>query len=552
MKSDIEIAHEARMEPIADIAGKIGIGSSELFLYGRHIAKVNASLLKKLKNRNDGKLVLVTAMTPTPAGEGKTTTTVGLGQSLWKLGKKTIICLREPSLGPVFGIKGGATGGGYSQVLPMEDINLHFTGDIHAVGAANNLLSAIIDNHMYFGNKLGIDERMITWKRALDMNDRALRKVIVGLSDKKQVRREDDFKITVASELMNILCLSKDIAELKSRIADIICCYNHKGEPIYVKDLKVQGALAALLKHAINPNLVQTSENTPAFIHGGPFANIAHGCNSLIATKLALKLADIVVTEAGFGADLGGEKFLDIKCRIGNLNPRAVVLGATIRALRMHGGAKDYKKADTEAVEKGWPNLEKHIENIQKFNLPLVVAINKFNHDSAEEINLIISKCREKNVPVAVSDVWEKGSNGGIELAEILLQLLEKDAEFRFLYKLDMPVKEKIDAIAKEMYGADGVIYTDEAEENIALIKKLKLENLPICMAKTQKSLSDNPKLLGRPTGFKITVQRLAPSTGAGFIVVYCGDIMTMPGLPEKPAAEQIDIDDNGNISGLF
>lgn len=552
MRSDIDIAHETRLEPIVDIARKIGIDKSELYLYGESIAKVNISLLKKLKNKKDGKLVLVTAMTPTPAGEGKTTTTVGLGQALWRLGKKAIICLREPSLGPVFGIKGGAAGGGYSQVLPMEDINLHFTGDIHAISAANNLLSAIIDNHMYFGNRLGIDERMITWKRVLDMNDRALRKVIVGLSDKKQVRREDDFKITVASELMNILCLSQNINNLKNRIANIICCYNHKGEPIYVRDLKAQGALAVLLKQAINPNLVQTTEHTPALIHGGPFANIAHGCNSLIATKLALKLADIVITEAGFGADLGGEKFFDIKCRIGKLKPKAVVLGATIRALRMHGGAKDYSKADIKAVEKGWPNLEKHIENIQKFNLPLVVAINKFNHDTDEEINLIVKKCKEKDVEVAISDAWEKGSKGGIELAKILLKLLEKDAEFKFLYDLNIPVKEKIEIIAREMYGADGVIYTNEAEENIALIKKLKLENLPVCMAKTQKSLSDNAKLLGRPRDFKITVQRLAPSTGAGFIVVYCGNIMTMPGLPEKPAAENIDIDENGEISGLF
>lgn len=552
MRSDIDIAHETRLEPIVDIARKIGIDKSELYLYGESIAKVNISLLKKLKNKKDGKLVLVTAMTPTPAGEGKTTTTVGLGQALWRLGKKAIICLREPSLGPVFGIKGGAAGGGYSQVLPMEDINLHFTGDIHAISAANNLLSAIIDNHMYFGNRSGIDERMITWKRVLDMNDRALRKVIVGLSDKKQVRREDDFKITVASELMNILCLSLNINNLKNRIANIICCYNHKGEPIYVRDLKVQGALAVLLKQAINPNLVQTTEHTPALIHGGPFANIAHGCNSLIATKLALKLADIVITEAGFGADLGGEKFFDIKCRIGKLKPKAVVLGATIRALRMHGGAKDYSKADIKAVEKGWPNLEKHIENIQKFNLPLVVAINKFNHDTDEEINLIVKKCKEKDVEVAISDAWEKGSKGGIELAKILLKLLEKDAEFKFLYDLNIPVKEKIEIIAREMYGAGGVIYTNEAEENIALIKKLKLENLPVCMAKTQKSLSDNAKLLGRPRDFKITVQRLAPSTGAGFIVVYCGNIMTMPGLPEKPAAENIDIDENGEISGLF
>ena len=455
-------------------------------------------------------------------------------------------------MGPVFGIKGGAAGGGYSQVLPMEDINLHFTGDIHAITAANNLLSALIDNHMYFGNKLGIDEKMITWKRVMDMNDRALRKVIVGLSDKKQVRREDDFKITVASEIMNIMCLSKSIDELKKRIGDIICCYNHKGNPIYVKNLKVEGSLAALLKHAINPNLVQTTEHTPAFIHGGPFANIAHGCNTLVATKLALKLADIVVTEAGFGADLGGEKFLDIKCRIGKLKPKAVVLGATIRALRMHGGAEDYSKMDVKAVEKGWPNLEKHIENIQKFNLPVVVAINKFNHDSNEEIEIIAKKCKEKGIPVAISDVWERGSKGGIELAKILLQLLEKNAEFKFLYDSTIPLKEKIETIARGMYGADGVVYADEAEENVALIKKLKLESLPVCMAKTQKSLSDDAKLLGRPAGFKITVQRLAPATGAGFIVVYCGDIMTMPGLPNNPNAELIDIDNNGRISGLF
>jgi formate--tetrahydrofolate ligase len=541
VKSDIEIAQKTKLKHIKDIAKKIGITESELYYYGNHIAKVPVKLLEKLKNKPDGKLVLVTAITPTSAGEGKSTTTVGLGQALWKLGKKAMICLREPSLGPCFGIKGGAAGGGYSQVLPMEDINLHFTGDIHAISTANNLLSAVIDNHIYHGNKLNVDPDMVTWKRAVDMNDRALRKVKVGLSSEKESPRFDSYKITVASEIMAILCLSKDIEDLKNRLDNIICCYNKSGEPIKVKEFKVGGALAALLKHAINPNLVQTTENTPAFVHGGPFANIAHGCNSLIATKLALKLCDIVISEAGFGADLGAEKFFDIKCRIGKLKPKAVVLVSTIRALKMHGHMK-----------KGLENLEKHIENIQKFNLPQIVAVNKFHDDSDEELNIVLNFCRQKGVEAVVSDVREKGSKGGIELAKKLLKLINQKSGFKFLYRLDIPIKDKIEKIAKELYGADGVEYSKTAEENIKLIKKLGLQHLPICMAKTQKSLSDNPKLLGRPKGFKIHIRRLAPSSGVGFIVAYCGDIMVMPGLPKKPAAEGIDIDENGKISGLF
>lgn len=539
MLSDIEIAKNTHLDHIEKIADQIGI-SDHLELYGDYIGKVPLSFSEK---KPRAKLVLITAITPTPAGEGKSTITIGLGQALNRQGKKAIVCIREPSLGPVFGIKGGAAGGGYCQVLPMEDINLHFTGDMHAITSANNLISAAIDNHTYHGNSLGIDEKMITWKRCLDMNDRALRKVMVGLSDKKQYKREDNFKITVASELMAVLCLAESIHDLKERISKIIVAYGQNQEPITVSSLKITGAVAALLKHAIKPNLVQTIEHTPALVHGGPFANIAHGCNSLIATKTALALSDIVVTEAGFGADLGAEKFFNIKCRIGNLKPDAVVIVATIRALRMHGDGN---------VQAGLPNLEKHIENINHFGINPVVAINRFPDDADTDIALVRSFCQKSGIACEMSDMHSKGSDGGTALAETVISSLEKRSEFKFLYKESDSIKEKIDAVATKIYGAKEVRYTEEAEENLRLIDKIGASSLPICMAKTQKSLSDDPRLIGRPKGFSVTIQRLAPSTGAGFIVAYCGDIMTMPGLPKIPSAEKIDIDDGGHISGLF
>jgi formate--tetrahydrofolate ligase len=539
--SDIEIAQKVELKDISEIADKVGL--KNITYYGKHIAKISLNLLDELKDKPDGKLVLVTAITPTKAGEGKTTTTVGLGQALWKINKKSLICIREPSLGPVFGIKGGAAGGGYSQVLPMEDINLHFTGDIHAITTANNLISACIDNHMYHGNELKLDGTKITWKRVLDMNDRALRKVLVGLSSKKETKREDNFKITVASEIMAILCLSIDYEDLKNRLSNIIICYNHDGNPVYLRDLKITGAVAALLKQAMNPNIVQTLEHTPALVHGGPFANIAHGCNSLVATKIALKLSDIVVTEAGFGSDLGAEKFFDIKCRIGNLKPNAVVLVATVRALKLHGEG---------ILTKGLCNLEKHIENIQKYNVPLVVAINKFADDTDEEISVIKDCCEAKGVLALTADVHAKGGEGALELAKAVVELANKDNNFTYLYNEKDSIKEKIEKVAKWIYGADGVNYTEQAEEDLELISKLNLQTLPICLAKTPASLSDNPKLIGRPKDFKITVQKLSPSTGAGFVVVYLGDVMVMPGLASVPNAEKVDIDKDGKISGLF
>ncbi|MGB9780827.1 formate--tetrahydrofolate ligase [Caldanaerobacter sp.] len=555
MKSDIEIAQEAKMLHIRDVAAKLGIEEDYLEYYGKYKAKISPALWDKIKDRKDGKLILVTAITPTPAGEGKTTTTVGLGQALAKLGKKAMIALREPSLGPSFGIKGGAAGGGYSQVVPMEDINLHFTGDIHAITAAHNLLAAMIDNHIHHGNELNIDIRTITWKRAMDMNDRALREIIVGLGGKANgFPRQDGFIITVASEIMAILCLSHDLMDLKRRLGDIIVAYDKDGNPVTARDLKADGAMAVLLKDAIKPNLVQTIENVPAFVHGGPFANIAHGCNSLIATKYGLKLADYLVTEAGFGADLGAEKFFDVKARIGGLTPNAAVVVATIRALKMHGGVKkeDLQKEDVEAVRRGIENLEKQVENVRKFGVPVVVALNKFLYDTEKEIDEVRKACDRIGVDMAVAEVWEKGGEGGIELAEKVIKAADTPSNFRFLYDVNLPIKDKLHIIATEIYGADGVEYTASALKDIANIEKLGLDKMPIVVAKTQYSLSDDPKLLGRPRGFKITVRELRISRGAGFIVALTGDIMTMPGLPKHPAAENIDIDENGRIKGLF
>ncbi|MDI3519322.1 MAG: formate--tetrahydrofolate ligase [Caldanaerobacter sp.] len=555
MKSDIEIAQEAKMLHIRDVAAKLGIEEDYLEYYGKYKAKISPALWDKIKDRKDGKLILVTAITPTPAGEGKTTTTVGLGQALAKLGKKAMIALREPSLGPSFGIKGGAAGGGYSQVVPMEDINLHFTGDIHAITAAHNLLAAMIDNHIHHGNELNIDIRTITWKRAMDMNDRALREIIVGLGGKANgYPRQDGFIITVASEIMAILCLSHDLMDLKRRLGDIIVAYDKDGSPVTARDLKADGAMAVLLKDAIKPNLVQTIENVPAFVHGGPFANIARGCNSLIATKYGLKLADYLVTEAGFGADLGAEKFFDVKARIGGLTPNAAVVVATVRALKMHGGVKkeDLQKEDVEAVRRGIENLEKQVENVRKFGVPVVVALNKFVFDTEREIEEVRKACDRIGVDMAVAEVWEKGGEGGIELAEKVIKAADTPSNFRFLYDVNLPIKDKLHIIATEIYGADGVEYTASALKDIANIEKLGLDKMPIVVAKTQYSLSDDPKLLGRPRGFKITVRELRISRGAGFIVALTGDIMTMPGLPKHPAAENIDIDENGRIKGLF
>lgn len=556
MKTDIEIAQSAKMEKIVDIAKKIGLDEDDIELYGKYKCKISLDVLKRKEKEKDGKLILVTAINPTPAGEGKSTVTVGLGQALCKLNKNAIIALREPSLGPVFGIKGGAAGGGYSQVVPMEDINLHFTGDMHAITSANNLLAAAIDNHIHQGNALRIDSRRIVFKRVMDMNDRALRQIVVGMGGKVNgFLREDGFMITVASEIMAILCLSNSLMELKEKFGNILVAYNLDGEPVYCRDLGVHGAMALLMKDAIKPNLVQTLENTPAIIHGGPFANIAHGCNSILATKMALKLGDYAVTEAGFGADLGAEKFLDIKCRYGNLNPDCVVIVATIRALKHHGGAvkEELSKPDVEKLSKGIGNLEKQIENINKYGIPVVVAINRFLTDSDEEIKYIEDFCKKLGVPVALTEVWEKGGEGGIELAKEVLNILsEKESHFKCLYEKELPIKEKIEIIAKEIYGADGAVYTKAAEKQIEDIEKLNLDKLPICIAKTQYSLSDNPSLLGKPKNFKITVREVKVSSGAGFIVVLTGDIMTMPGLPKVPAANKMDILEDGTIVGLF
>lgn len=555
MKSDIQIAQEAKMEPIIKIAQKLNLTEDDIELYGKYKCKIGLDVLNNNKSK-EGKLVLVTAINPTPAGEGKSTVTVGLGQALCKKGKNAVIALREPSLGPVFGIKGGAAGGGYSQVIPMEDINLHFTGDMHAITATNNLLCAAIDNHIHQGNLLRIDSRRIVFKRVMDMNDRALRNVIVGMGGKVNgFVREDGFMITVASEIMAILCLASDLSDLKKRMGEIVVAYDLDGNPVYAKQLEVEGAMALLMKDAIKPNLVQTLENTPAIIHGGPFANIAHGCNSVIATKLALKLGDIVVTEAGFGADLGAEKFLDIKCRYGGLNPNCVVVVATIRALKHHGGVskEELNIPNVEALSKGIVNLEKQIENIKKYNVPVVVAINRFLTDSDDEVKFIKDYCNNLGVKVALSDVWAKGGEGGLELADIVEDVLENEkSNFKPIYNVEKSIEEKVLTIAKEIYGADGVQYSVAAKRQIKELEKFGLDKLPICMAKTQYSLSDNPSLLGRPSGFDITVKEVKVSNGAGFIVVLTGDVMTMPGLPKVPAANKMDILENGEIVGLF
>ena len=556
MRTDIEIAQEAHLEPIETVAAKLEIGREWLELYGDSKAKLKAGLWDSVKDRPDGKLVLVTAINPTPAGEGKTTTTVGLGQALAKIGKKACIALREPSLGPVMGIKGGAAGGGYAQVVPMEDINLHFTGDMHAITTANNLLSAAIDNHVHQGNDLKIDIRRIQWKRCLDMNDRALRDITVGLGGKANgFPREDGFNITVASEVMAILCLSNDLMDLKERLSRIVVAYTLDEKPVTAGELGVAGAMTLLLKDAIKPNLVQTLENTPAFMHGGPFANIAHGCNSIAATRLALKLSDYVITEAGFGADLGAEKFFDIKCRYAGFNPDAVVLVATVRALKYNGGIKKEETGieNVAALEKGIVNLGRHVANLKKFGVPVLVAINHFASDTEAEIAVIQAKCAEWGVDVAFSEVFAKGGEGGRELAQALVSLIEREpADFRPLYGLALPLREKIEIINREIYGGAKVIYTDKAQKDLAGIEALGYGHLPVCMAKTQYSLSDNPKLLGSPTGFDLTVKEVRLSAGAGFVVVLTGDIMTMPGLPKVPAANRIDIDEKGVITGLF
>ncbi len=555
MLSDIEIASQASMQTIDHIADAIGILPEELEPYGRYKAKLSEDIFRRTKGLPDGKLVLVTAINPTPAGEGKTTTTVGLGQAMPKIGKKAIIALREPSLGPVFGVKGGAAGGGYSQVVPMEDINLHFTGDMHAITAANNLLCAIIDNHIQQGNALGIDNRRILFKRCMDMNDRALRQVVVGLGGKPNgVPREDGFQITVASEIMAILCLAADLSDLKRRLGDILVAYTYAGEPVYCRDLQVQGAMTALLKDALKPNLVQTLENTPALMHGGPFANIAHGCNSVRATKLALKLADYCITEAGFGSDLGAEKFMDIKCRFAGIAPSAVVLVATIRALKYNGGVAkaELSAENVPALQKGLVNLEKHIENMQKFGVPVVVAINRFGTDTDAEIAALAEAMQKKGVEFSLCEHFAKGGEGAIDLAEKVVAACERPANFQPIYELERPIEEKVETIAREIYGAEGVTFSAAAKKAIRDITALGKADLPICVAKTQYSLSDNPKLLGRPTGFKLSVGEIRLSAGAGFIVVLTGDIMTMPGLPKLPAANNIDVDEAGNITGLF
>lgn len=556
MLSDIEIAQKAHMLPITEVAAKLGIGEEDIELYGRYKAKLSMDLIKRVQDKPDGKLILVTAITPTPAGEGKSTTTVGLAQGLAKIGQKVIVALREPSLGPCMGIKGGAAGGGYSQVVPMEDINLHFTGDFHAITSAHMLLAAMLDNHIQQGNALNIDPRRIVWKRVVDMNDRELRNIVVGLGGKAHgVPRQDGFDITVASEVMAILCLATGLHDLKERLSKIIVAYDYSGNPITAGMLKAQGAMAALLKDAVKPNLVQTLENVPAIIHGGPFANIAHGCNSVMATKTALKLADYTITEAGFGADLGAEKFFDIKCRYAGLKPDAVVLVATVRALKMHGGVPKTELAtpDVEAVKRGIVNLEKHIENIKQYGLPLVVAINAFEQDTLEELEAIRSHCAAHGVNVALSEVFAKGGEGGIELAkEVVALATSGKADFKLLYGEELSLKEKIETIAKKIYGAVGVNYTKEANNALKDFEKMGYGHLPVCMAKTQYSFSDDPALLGRPEGFEITIKNCRIAAGAGFVVVLTGDIMTMPGLPKVPAAEKIDVSDDGVISGLF
>lgn len=554
--SDIEIANSVTMEPISKVANQLGIDEEALCLYGKYKAKIDARQLVALKDKPDGKLILVTAISPTPAGEGKTTTSVGLVDALSAIGKKAVIALREPSLGPVFGVKGGAAGGGHAQVVPMEDINLHFTGDFHAIGVANNLLAALIDNHIHHGNSLGIDSRRITWKRVVDMNDRQLRHIVDGLQGKVNgVPREDGYDITVASEIMAILCLSENISDLKARLEKIIIGYNYQGEPVTAKDLKAGGALAALLKDAIHPNLVQTLEHTPALIHGGPFANIAHGCNSVLATKLALKYGDYAVTEAGFGADLGAEKFIDIKCRMSGLRPAAVVLVATIRALKMHGGVQktDLATENVQAVVDGLPNLDKHLANIQDvYGLPVVVAINKFPLDTDAELQAVYDACNKRGVDVVISDVWANGGAGGCELAEKVVTLAEQDNQFRFVYEEDDSIETKLTKIVTKVYGGKGINLSPAAKRELADLERLGFGNYPICMAKTQYSFSDDAKKLGAPTDFTVTISNLKVSAGAGFIVALTGAIMTMPGLPKVPASETIDIDEEGNITGLF
>ena len=556
MKTDIEIAQEAQMLPITEVVKEIGLTADDLELYGKYKAKISNEYLKKIEGNKKGKLILVTAINPTPAGEGKTTTSVGLGQAFGKLGKKAIIALREPSLGPCFGIKGGAAGGGYAQVVPMEDLNLHFTGDFHAITSANNLLAALLDNHIQQGNALRIDTRQIVWKRCLDMNDRVLRNVVVGLGNKTDgFVREDHFVITVASEIMAILCLATDLEDLKDRLGKIIVAYDLDGKPVTAKDLQAVGAMAALLKDAILPNVIQTLEHTPALVHGGPFANIAHGCNSVRATTAALSMADYVVTEAGFGADLGAEKFFDIKCRQAGLSPDAVVLVATIRALKYNGGVPkaELSAENVEALEKGIVNLEKHIENLQKYKVPVVVTLNSFVTDSEAEIAFVKQFCEERGCEFAISEVWEKGGEGGIALAEKVLKTLEeKESHFEPLYPSELPLTEKIETVAKEIYGAKGVNYTAAAKKQLAKLTELGFGDLPVCMAKTQYSLSDDPALLGRPENFDITVREAYVSAGAGFVVVLTGAVMTMPGLPKQPAAFGIDVDESGKITGLF
>ena len=556
MKSDIQIAQECVMEPIVKVAENFGINPDDLELYGKYKAKLSDDLLKKNENNKKGKLVLVTAINPTPAGEGKTTVTIGLSQALNRLGKKSLVALREPSLGPCMGIKGGAAGGGYSQVVPMEDINLHFTGDIHAMTTANNLLSSMLDNHIHQGNSLGIDPNSITWKRVVDLNDRVLRQVIVGVGGKiNGVTREDGFTITVASEIMAIVCLAEDIDDLKDKLSKIVVAYTYDGKPVTPKDLNAVGAMAALLKDAIKPNLVQTLEHTPAIIHGGPFANIAHGCNSVKATKMALELSDYTITEAGFGSDLGAEKFFDIKCRKAQLKPDCVVLVATVRALKYNGGVPktDLNTPNTEAVKKGFCNLQKHIENLHKFGVPVVVTLNNFVSDTEEEVNYIKTQCEAMGADFAIAKVWEKGGEGGIELANKVLEVLEtKESNFHVLYDENDTIENKINIIAKEIYGAEGVVIDPKAKKEIARLEGLGYDKLPVCIAKTQYSLSDNPALLGRPEGFKISVKEVRVSAGAGFIVVLTGNVMVMPGLPKVPAAENIDVDSEGHITGLF
>ena len=555
-KTDIEIAQETVMEPITEIAKIAGVDEKYLEQYGKYKAKVDYQILKDKADKPNGKLILVTAINPTPAGEGKTTTTVGLADGMRKLNKNVLVALREPSLGPVFGVKGGAAGGGYAQVVPMEDINLHFTGDFHAIGAANNLLAAMLDNHIYQGNRLGIDPRQIVWRRCVDMNDRQLRFVVDGLGGKANgTPREDGYDITVASEVMAVLCLASDINDLKARLARLVVAYTYDGKPVTAGDLNAQGAMAALLKDALKPNLVQTLEHTPAFVHGGPFANIAHGCNSVTATKIALKLSDYTVTEAGFGADLGAEKFLDIKCRMAGLKPSCVVLVATVRALKYNGGVpkNETGKENLEALEKGLPNLLKHVSNItQVYKLPCVVAINRFPQDTEAELKLVEDKCKELGVNVALSEVWGKGGEGGIELAKEVIRLCEEPNDFTFSYDVNEPIKDKIKAIVTKVYGGKDVIFTANAEKQIKTLTELGYDKMPICMAKTQYSLSDDPTLLGAPTGFTVTVRNVKVSAGAGFLVALTGVIMTMPGLPKVPAAERIDVDEDGKISGLF